>query len=461
MNDQERAERLTSVIEDLLQDRLPTNLNDEELEELLQIVKLRLDAARSSAQASAQHESAVWQQVQERLAHLEGSEAGEANGLANLLEDAKDAAPSEHSDVFDVRELQDVISLRRQMAAQTASLADVHRAPVWQKIQARIRARSQTRGPFALLRRPQPEAEMLSPAVDQLVLGEPIWEVSESKLGELLEVARTRRAMGQAAATAASGEIQGRLWARMRPRLLAQLLSPQQPRSKVFRSRNRSSLPWPKLAAAGAAVALLLATLGPIPATGLANHPVSQFVNFVRGQGGVSETAAPPPVLPPTTEVVAGFYVTTEEAAALLDLPVREPTVMPPGFSPVSSQFFPPPLTADEGGTFLLIYSEAAAAETANPPTILIYQEHASGDDIAVQQGSAIGFALFDGTPATYVEGSWRPSGDRIVWQEEDAQSLVFDRGALRTIIHYIDGPRIHPGYLAAIAESMAATDAP
>ena len=461
MKERERAHRLARAIEDLLQGHPPADLDDEDLNELLQIANIRLDAARSSSHAGAQHEGTVWQQVLARLARLQGTETGEPNGIANLLENAEDPAATEDPAEFDIKELQDIIALRRQMAERTASLAEAHRAPVWQQVQARIQARSQKRGLFSFLRRPQPEAEVLSPAIDQLVLGEPIWEVSDSRLGGLINVARTRRAMGQAAATAASGEIQGRLWARIRPRLLARLLSPQQQRTRVFR---HGGPPWPKLAAAGAAVALLLAALGPIPATGLANHPVLQLVPFRGEHAAVTETTSPPPappVIPPATEVVEGLNVTTEEAGKLLGLPARQPTLMPPGFRPVSSQFFPPPLTADEGGTFLLIYSEAAGGETANPPTILIYQEQASGDDIAVQQGSALDFTLADGTAATYIEGSWRPSGNRIVWREDDAQSLVFDRDGLRTIIHYIDGPRIHPSYLLAVAEGMAEADTP
>ena len=75
-----------------------------------------------------------------------------------------------------------------------------------------------------------------------------------------------------------------------------------------------------------------------------------------------------------------------------------------------------------------------------------------------VQQGSALDFTLSDGTPATYVDGSWRPSGGNIVWGEGGAQTMVFDRDGLRTIIFHNDGPRMDPSYLWAIAEGMVVT---
>jgi hypothetical protein len=134
---------------------------------------------------------------------------------------------------------------------------------------------------------------------------------------------------------------------------------------------------------------------------------------------------------------------------------------MPPGFRQVSATYYPQPLTAGEGGVFLLAYAGDAGLERASPPTILIYQERASGDDIAVLQGYALERTLSDGTPATYVQGSWRTSGSQIVWGEDGALSLVFDRAGLRTIIHVIDGAVMGAGDLQAIAESMRAVVIP
>ncbi len=460
MKEEERAARLARAVDDLIQGRLPGDLDDQDLDELLHIAKIRLDAARSTTHTGAQHEAAVWQQVRARLSSSRAGHNGDPNGAAQSMEHAGDPAAVDDPEGLDIRELQDVIGLRRQMAGQVACVAEDHRDSVWQQVQVRVQAHSQKCGLLSFLQRPQPEAEFVATAVDQLVLGEPIWEASDSKLEELIHVARARRAMGQAA-TAASRDIQGRLWARIRPRLLARLLGSQKPRSRVFQVGGR---PWPKAAAiavAGAA-AIALAAVGPVPATGLAGHPVAQFVRFVGDHVGVSETGSPPPVVPPVTSVVQGTDVTAAEAAELLGMPVSEPTIMPSGFTPISSKFFPEPLTATQGGLFVRAYSSLdAGTNTVNPPTILIYQEAASGHDIVVWQASTTDFSLYDGTPATYIDGSWRPFDTEVIWGEDGAQTVVFDRAGLRTIIHYKDGLKMDPGYLRAIAEGMTAVATP
>ena len=63
-------------------------------------------------------------------------------------------------------------------------------------------------------------------------------------------------------------------------------------------------------------IAVAIAALGPIPATGLAHHPATEFARFVGGHIGVSETSAPPNV-PPVTEVIEGADLTAKEASAL------------------------------------------------------------------------------------------------------------------------------------------------
>jgi len=46
MRDRDRADMLARAIEEMVQGGLPQSLGDEELEELLQIARIRLDAAR-------------------------------------------------------------------------------------------------------------------------------------------------------------------------------------------------------------------------------------------------------------------------------------------------------------------------------------------------------------------------------------------------------------------------------
>jgi len=442
-----RADELARAIEELLQGHPAPELHDEDLNDLLRMASVRRDAARAAAYASAQHEGTVWQQVLARL----GLGERQASDPANTLEGAAPAAAAGDAEMLDFKELEGVIDLRRQMAEQATSLAEVHRDAVWKQVRARIEDHSSKRGLF-FPPRSQPEARVLASAVDSLVLGEPIWEATDSRLEDLLDLAHTRRAMGQAAAVAGSQRIQGRLWARLRPRLLAHVLEREHSGPGTW----PSAWPWPKLAAAGAALALVLAAVGPIPATGLANHPVAQLVRFAGQHLGVTETSSTPTV-PPVTDIVEASSVTAAQAGELLGLPVRQPTFLPAGFQPVSAQYFPQPLTANQGGVFLLAYAAAPDTPADSPPTILIYQEHSSGADIAVQQGSAKNLTLSDGTQATYVEGSWSASGSQVVWGADGSQTILFDRDGVRTIIRYVNGPPLQPGELVTIAEGMVA----
>jgi hypothetical protein len=364
------------------------------------------------------------------------------------------AADREDAEHLDVKEIQEVINLRRQMAEHAAGISEAHREAVWQRVQARIQAsqsekRSFFRWPF---RRRDREADDFGATLDRMILGKPIWEAGDSRLEELLRLARIRRV---AAATAHTGFLdqQARVWARLRPRLMARLSRSRHP--PVF--QRRATAPWPKLAAAGAVVALVAAALGPIPATGLAHHPVTEFARFLGGHIGVSETSAPPTV-PPVTEVIQSNDVSADRASTLLDLPVYEPTFLPSGYHQVSSQYFPRALTADQGGLFVLAYQNSSL--TGSPQTILIYQERASSNSIVVEEGFAQDIWLSAGTAATYVSGTWRPTGTDLTWGEDDAATILFDLGGLRTVIYTTDGD-LPLADLVAIADSLAGEVAP
>lgn len=429
---------------------MPEDLDDEELEELLQIARIRLDAARQAAQIGREAQGAILERLIARLNLIQRRDNGEPTGTAAVNDRAGDIAPGDQDpEHIDVRELQGVIDLRRQMAEHAAALSEAHRDTVWQRVQARIQAQqSAKRGFFPWpFRRHDREATDFGAALDRVILGEPVWEAKDSRLEELLRVARIRRV---SAMTARAGFIdqQARVWARLRPRLMARLMPSQ--RRRVF--QPRVAVPWPKLAAAGAALALVIAALGPLPATGLAHHPATEFVRFLGSHIGVSETASPPTV-PPVTEVIKGATVSADEASALLGLPVHEPTFVPPGYRQVSAKYFPEPLTAVDGGLFILAYEKSGLA--GNLDTILIYQEHASLNNIVVAQGFAQDIHLPTGTSATYVRGTWRPLGSDLTWGEYDAQTIVFDLGGVRTIIYTTDGD-LALAELLAIAESLA-----
>ena len=451
MHDKDREERLAKAIEEMVRGLTPEDLDDEELRALLQIAKIRLDAAEQATEGDTETQNNVLQRLMNRL---NPSHKG-SNGDHNELPTANDSveaigADDEDGKQMDIKEMQDIIDLRRQMAQHAVAISETHREAVWQRVQARIQASlAEEHGFFRWpFRRRDREADEFGSALDRVIIGEPVWEAKDSQLEDLVRVAEIRRA---AAAThkASFLDQQARVWARIRPRLLARLTRSRRP--SVF--KHRAALPWRKLAAAGAAVALAVAALGPIPATGLANHPVVEFARFVGGHIAVSETSAPP-VPAPVTQVIESTGISTDEASTLIGLPVYEPTFVPAGYQKVFSRYFPEPITADEGGVLLIAYDNGPL-DSQDP--IVIYQERAAGRNIAVAQGSAQDVRLQAAeVPATYVRGSWQPIGDDITWGGRDAQTIVFDLNGLRTIVHTTDND-LTLSDLIAIAESLAA----
>jgi hypothetical protein len=448
MPDSDSADRLAKAIEEMVQGRTPEDIGDEDIQELIQIAMIRLDAARQAAETCGEAKSAVLDRLLARLNLLNGQEQDEPNGATSVNDLTGESAPANaEPENVDVKELQDVIDLRRQIAEHAVAISESHRDAVWQRVQARIQAeQSAKRGFFPWpFRHRDHEAAEFGAALDHAILGEPIWEAKDSNLEELLRLAQIRQA---AALTtrAAFADQQARVWARLRPRLMARLI----PSSRIF--RRRLATPWPKLAAAGAAVALVTAALGPIPATGLAHHPATEFVRFLGSYVGVSETSTSPTV-PPVTEVIEGDVVSADAASALIGLPVHEPTFMPAGYEQVSVRYFPEPLTAVDGGLFVLAYENPGL--TGNPSTILVYQERSSLNNIVVAQGFAQDVRLSTGNAATYVSGTWRPLGNELTWGENGAQTILFDAAGVRTIIYTTDGD-LALANLLTIAESLA-----
>lgn len=449
MRDNDRVEKLAKAIEEMVQGRMPDGLDDEELDELLQIAKIRLDAARLAAEASSEAQSTTLERIIARLNLHRGSPA-EANELHGQEAPAGDAAIDDAGpEPMDFKGLQDIIGLRREIAEHAAAISESHRDAVWQRVQARIQADlSEKPGFFRWpFRRRDREAVECGAALDRMILGEPIWEAEDSRLEELLQVSRLRMA---ASLTASSdlADKSARVWAHLRPRLMARVSRPRRPR--VF--RQRAHVPWRKLAVAAAAVGLVVTAVGPIPATGFAHHPAAELVRFLGGQGGVSETSTPPAV-PPVTQVVKGNDATAAEAGALLGLSVYEPTFVPDGYEQASSQYFPKAITSEQGGLFVLAYEGSGNK-------ILVYQERATSNSIAVERGFAQDIVLSAGVPATYVSGSWGPVGSDLVWGADGGQSLLFDIGELRTVIFASDG-NLSITELSAIADSLARQVAP
>ncbi len=455
MNEQERADWMARAIDDLVHgDRPaepPVDLDGDEIGTLMRVARARLETARESAHAGLQYEGAVWQRVLERLEQRQSPGGAHTDAAPDHMASIGGFAALDEPERGETRDLKDIVLLRRQMSEQMLSLAEAHRDSVWQEVQSRIYARSarSTRsGFFSFLRRNQSEADRLSPALDCIASGKAVWRSGDPEMDGLVKMAQARKTLSGYAEAASAGS-QERVWARIQPGLSAPFFGgmPVRPRERQKPSRRRPA--WSKMAVVGAAAALVIAALGPIPATGLAHHPAAEFVRFVGSHIGVRETASAPPAPPADAAVIQSTAVSAQEAAASLGLPVREPGAAPPGFSLTSSQVFPLAFSAPEGGMFVLTYTNE------NAEALVIYQEAASGVDISVLQGTATYVGLADGTPATFIEGSWQTTDGGLLWGEEGVHSLVFERGGVRTTIRH-SGGSADAIALASIADGMA-----
>jgi hypothetical protein len=470
MREEERVERLARAIEEMATGGQPEEPDDEELRELLKIARIRMDAAEQAVEAGLATQEAVLERLLARLQANDGGEGDFAGGARVGAGDRADELGSglEDSDDVNIHEVQEVIGMRRQMAEMAAEIAESHRQAVWQKVQARIQAsEGEKRGFFRWpFRRRDREADEFNAALDRMTLGEPIWEAADSRLEELLNVARLRQA---ALATAGGGfaEQQARVWGHIRPRIMARQMASRRPR--VFKPRgfqmptladlrlpalpDFQAPPWPRMAAAVAAAAVVLAVFAPLPATGFSDHPVASLARSIMGERtAVIEMTAPANV-PPPTQVVQSNDVTVQEASELLGRSVFEPVFLPAGYQQVSSQYFTESMTGDQGGLFVLAYESGAGADAQ---TLLVYQEPASSVNISVEEGFAQDINLFTtGTPATYISGSWRAVEGAITWGTGDAQTVVFDLNGIRTIIQTSDA-QMPLTDLANVASSMA-----
>ncbi len=279
--------------------------------------------------------------------------------------------------------------------------------------------------------------------------------LQDPELAELLEVAKLRQCVGHSLAAAGS-PYKRRLWTALRLRLAAVL------RRQSYRREARSPIAavgewgWQKAAAAAAVLALLIGALGPLPATGLAQHPISNFFNFVSERTGVEEVDGPPPTQVPTWAPKQA--ITAPEVQARLGLAVAEPSYVPDGFALASGMYYTESYTSPEQGMFVLTYTIGGVDSASVPigdPILSIYQEQATEDSVAVQTGQAEDVTLADSVPATYTEGIWVSGSDGSVqWANDDAERLVFEDGDIRAIIVF-RGVENVKDELVRIAESM------
>lgn len=275
-----------------------------------------------------------------------------------------------------------------------------------------------------------------------------IIDPEESEAAELRDIVILRRRMAEQAAAIAErhrDEVWRQLLSRIEARDKRRTLFPFLPFRQVggegrgaFRARA---------AAIGAALVLAIAAIGPLPATGFAEHPAVDFVRFLGGHIGVSETDSPP-APPASADVVGSTDVTVQQAAELMGIAVAEPTP-PQGFRLIGASLFDEPLSAPQGNLLVLTYQNEDGSAT-----LAVYQEAAAGNNLAVRRGSALDVVLAGGVPGTYFEGLWRPVDGELQWIASDGQTLVFEHSGVRTLVQYT-GPRTDPAMLVSVAESM------
>jgi len=128
MTEDEWTEWLTHAIDDLLRGEepapVPTGLDDLDLESLLLVARLRLDASRSAQAASAEYEPEVWQRLISRFES--GGPAAGAHAQGPDLPETTD------------EELGDIVSLRMEMAREALKIAEAHKDDVWERVRARV-----------------------------------------------------------------------------------------------------------------------------------------------------------------------------------------------------------------------------------------------------------------------------------------------------------------------------------
>jgi hypothetical protein len=414
MNEQERVEWLTRAVDAIVSGKQPlqppVGRDDDGLDSLLLTAQARMESARRAAEAGLDHEEIVWRDL-----------------LAGLGEEAHSAKPEPAAETArdELIQLNEVARARRDMSEQMMRLAESHRLAVWADVQARIGGKSPEKSRSRLWRRARRFGDDPSPPARAPLLMPPV---------EL----RPRLSMG-AMADSAAGAARQRVWDRVTSGVM---ISEAPAAVGAGRQRYRHNLAY-----TAAALALLVAAVGPLPATGLAEHPARQLAEGVVNYLGATEAAPPQVAELPAPEFVDGTTMTPAQAAARLGIPVADPSA-PAGFQIVSSLYYSQPVTASSGGSFVMTFSSPDGE-------ITIIQEAASGDDLAAGAGSITPIGLPDGTSAILIDGSWTAAEGGLGWSSGAGQSLVYDRNGARTTISS-DGTGVHASTIIAIAASMS-----
>jgi hypothetical protein len=465
MNEEERAKRLSDAIDAILQGGEPElGLDDDDLIELLRIARLRHRAGEALADVGLAYQELLRRVLQARMVARQMEHETEADTPPPEASEPLDYDVGEFLDPLDPDrgKLLNFLDFRpRTTQSQPSAGVAMQIKPSSETPTAVSPPDPESQQVVHLPGRPARVSEKRRAQALDAVLEElrsspkAAPAVEDPDLTELVEVARLRQCVGQSLA-AAGTPYKRRLWTMLRLRLAASLRR---------RSYRREGYPiitavgqwgWQRAAAAAAVIALLLAAVGPLPATGLAHHPIGNFFNFVSQRVGVEEVDGPPPTQVPTWYPKQA--ITAQEAQGLLGLPVSEPSYLPNGFARASSLYYSESYSSPEQGMFVLTYTLSGVDPAAVPidePILMVYQEQATGDSVAVQTGQAEDVTLAANVPATYAYGVWSPDVDgSLQWTDTDTERLIFEDGEVRTIIVYRNVENAKDE-LVRIAESM------
>jgi hypothetical protein len=453
MKNEEQAKRLCDAIDALLRGEEPEmELDDQELIELLRIARLRHQAGQALAGVGLTYQELLRRVLQARIVARQMEQGGEkVDDPPPEVSSIMDEDPGDFLDPLDPGYGKLVNFLDFQPRTARA-------APTAQTTAGRPRPRTRTLIPHWSRRsdRSPKKAEALSAALDRLLSSRKrTISVGDPDIDELVQVAQLRRFVGQSLAAAGS-PYKRRLWTVLRMRLAASLRrqSYAAQRPSVIAAVGRLS--WQQAAAAAAGIALLLAALGPLPATGFADHPINHLLNLVEQHVGVEEVDGPPPNEVPMTATEE--LIALEEATHRFGLAVRQPSYLPEGFQLARSSYHSQSGSTPEQGMFVLIYTVGGTDPTTlanTDPQLLIYQERASSNSVAVMNGQAEDIILAGHVPGTYAPTLWA-MGDQGTLEGADAsaESLIFDDDGVRVIITYRNGDQ-EKEELLRIAESM------
>jgi hypothetical protein len=418
MNERQRADQLARAIDELINGTPrpePTRFDDQELKSLIKVAQARLGASKNAASASTNHEAAVWQQL---ITRLQGR--------------PRPSPRKPGHDIATDADMRQTVAARREVSAAILSLAARHKDDVWRRVQSRIKGRRGSLGG-------PPSLGSAGEDSSEAPMRTRFFPTGDADMDSQLAVALNRPTLRDLSAHAVDSS-QRKLHDRKRGDPARQW------RSDLALPRDDSRTGWAPLAAAGAMILLIIASLGPVP--GLANPPAVEAARYIGQHLGVIETDAPPPTPGPAT-IVLPEDVTPQQASDHLGLPVVAPDTLL-GSAQSSSRFFSAGLTSDGSGVFVITY-EASDGSSG----VSLYQEAAGDASLAVPSGMAVDTSA-GGTQATYFEGGWTQSGGALTWLDSGTQTLLFERDGLRTMIQYT-GPQIHMDTLAAAATMLVA----